>query len=88
MENIIVTGGFGFIGLNLMSFLTKKLHFIHNIDNYSLGHSYYDTLSRLQKLIKNYKEDINNNKVIKKYSRNQKYKKFFTWRLKAMLTDQ
>ena len=52
MENIIVTGGFGFIGLNLMSFLTNKKYIIHNIDNYSLGHSYYDTfLSKDQKIL-------------------------------------
>ena len=43
MENIIVTGGFGFIGLNLISFLTnKKKYIIHNIDNLSLGHSFFD----------------------------------------------
>ena len=43
MENIIVTGGFGFIGLNLISYLTNlKKYTIHNIDNLSLGHSFFD----------------------------------------------
>ena len=80
MENIIVTGGFGFIGLNLMSFLTnKKKYFIHNVDNLSLGHSYYDSfLSKEQKkLIKNYKEDINNNEVIKNILETKRIKKVF-----------
>ena len=31
MENIIVTGGFGFIGLNLMSFLTNKKNILFTI---------------------------------------------------------
>ena len=80
MENIIVTGGFGFIGLNLMSFLTnKKKYVIHNIDNYSLGHSYYDTfLSKDQKnLINNYKVDINNNEIIKNILETKNIKKVF-----------
>ena len=67
MENIIVTGGFGFIGLNLISFLTnKKKYVIHNIDNLSLGHSFFDNFlnANQKKLIQNYKEDINNSTLI------------------------
>ena len=67
MENIIVTGGFGFIGLNLISFLTnEKKYIVHNIDNLSLGHSFFDYfLNTNQKnLIQNYKEDINNSNVV------------------------
>ena len=67
MENIIVTGGFGFIGLNLISYLTNlNKYTIHNIDNLSLGHSFFDHfLNTNQKnQIKNYKEDINNSTLI------------------------
>ena len=62
MENIIVTGGFGFIGLNLLSFLTrKKKYFVHNIDNLSLGNTYVDNFltKEQKKLIQNHNWDIN-----------------------------
>ena len=67
MENIIITGGFGFIGLNLISFLTsKKKYIIHNIDNLSLGLSFFDIFldADQKKLIQNYKEDINNSTLV------------------------
>ena len=69
MENIIVTGGFGFIGLNLLSFLTnKKKYFVHNIDNLSLGHTYFDNFitKEQKKLIQNHNLDINEKTKIKK----------------------
>ena len=56
-KNIIVTGGLGFIGLNLISYLTsKKKYFVHNIDNFSLGHTYFQKfLTREQKkIVKNF----------------------------------
>ena len=80
MENILVTGGFGFIGLNLISFLTKnKKYFIHNIDNLSLGHTYFEQfLTKNQKnLVKNYKEDINNFSLINELLQTQNITKVF-----------
>ena len=65
MEKIIVTGGSGFIGSNLIKFLLQKKFFVINIDK-----SYYSKKSyNLNKVKKNYvffKLDINNkNKLIK-----------------------
>ena len=39
MKKIVVTGGNGFIGSNLVNFLTKKKYFVINIDKnkYSKG---------------------------------------------------
>ena len=68
MENIIVTGGFGFIGLNLLSYLTsKEKYFVHNIDNLLLGHTYFDNFltKEQKKLIQNHKWDINEKTKIK-----------------------
>ena len=74
MENIIVTGGLGFIGLNLLSYLTNKKYFIHNIDNFSLGHTYYEEFLApdQKKLIINYRLDINEKTQIKKLLENIK----------------
>ena len=70
MKKIIVTGGNGFIGSNLVKFLLSKKYFVINIDKnkYSKG-------SFLLKSIKNknyrfYKLDINSDKIFnifKKY---------------------
>tara|TARA_X000000950_G_scaffold287842_1_gene401899 strand:- start:1034 stop:2032 length:999 start_codon:yes stop_codon:yes gene_type:complete len=80
MENIIVTGGLGFIGLNLLSYLTnKKKYFVHNIDNFSLGHTYFDDfLTKDQKLlIKNHKIDINQSDKVKKILEDYNINKIF-----------
>ena len=37
MKNILVTGGAGFIGTNLIKTLIKDNHHITSIDNYSTG---------------------------------------------------
>ncbi len=37
MKNILVTGGAGFIGMNLIKILLKKGHNVTSIDNYSTG---------------------------------------------------
>jgi len=68
MKNIIiVTGGAGFIGSNLIKYLVKKTQFkIISIDNYSTGtkknHSYHKNV----KYIKD--ENINISKTLKKYT--------------------
>ncbi len=37
MKNIIVTGGAGFIGINLIKTLVNQGHMITSLDNYSTG---------------------------------------------------
>ena len=80
MENILVTGGLGFIGLNLIATLSKSDdYFIHNIDNFSLGHTFYeDFLTNRQKdKVKNYKFDINEKDRIFEILQEHKVKKCF-----------
>lgn len=80
MENILITGGYGFIGLNLLSRLSKtKRYFIHNIDNLSLGHTYYGNfLSKQQKkIIKNYNFNINEKDKVSSLLNKYKIRKCF-----------
>ena len=65
MKKIIVTGGAGFIGSNLVKYLLKKKYFVINIDKLSYSANPYN-LKNLNKN-KNYvffKVDINNKKKI------------------------
>ena len=65
---IVVTGGAGFVGSNLISFLIKKTNFkILSIDNYSTGKKNHIKSSRVKYLkstakifqyLKNYKNKI------------------------------
>ena len=67
MKKIVVTGGAGFIGSNLVKLLLKKNYFVINIDNLSYSANPYNL-----KYIKNnknyrfYKVDINNKKEVLK----------------------
>lgn len=65
MHTIVITGGLGFIGSNLINILNKKNYFIVNIDkvNYS---SNFKNISNNIKNYKFYKQDINNKNFIKK----------------------
>ena len=70
MKKIIITGGLGFIGSNLIKILNKKKFFIINIDKIS----YASNKNNIPNNIKNYKfykENINNKysivKILKKY---------------------
>ena len=58
MKKIIVTGGSGFIGSNLVKFLLKKNYFVINIDNLSYSANPYNL--KIIKIIKN----INSIKLI------------------------
>lgn len=64
MNTIIVTGGLGFIGSNLIRLLNKKNYYIINIDkiNYSSNHLNVPDNIRNYRF---YKEDINNRTAIK-----------------------
>jgi dTDP-glucose 4,6-dehydratase len=65
MKTIIITGGLGFIGSNLVNILSKKKYFIINIDKIT----YASSLNNISDNIKNYKfykQDINNQNFIKK----------------------
>ncbi len=65
-KNIIITGGLGFIGSNLIETLIKKKYFVINIDKVNYASNYYNT-RKFYKLsnYKFYKVDINNKKKIK-----------------------
>ena len=70
MKKIVVTGGNGFIGSNLVNFLTKKKYFVINIDKNKYSNGSYLLKNLSKKYYKFYKLDINNKKifhVLKKY---------------------
>ena len=60
MEKIVVTGGSGFIGTNLVNLLLKKKFFVINIDKLSYSSNNYKKIK--SKNYKLYKVDINNRK--------------------------
>ena len=71
MKKIIVTGGSGFIGSNLVNYLIKKKYFVINIDKFTYSSNNYNKNKLSKKKYKFIKFDINNKtklkKVIKKY---------------------
>ena len=72
MKRIIVTGGAGFIGSNLVKYLLKKKYFVINIDklNYSANLKNLEELSKIKNYIF-FKTDLNDKKkiikILKKY---------------------
>ncbi len=70
MKKIIVTGGLGFIGSNLIELLLKKKYFVINIDKISYSSNFYNT--REFKKNKNYKFikcDIKSKKIEKIFNK-------------------
>ena len=72
MHRIIVTGGLGFIGSNLIKTLLKKKYYVINLDKVSYSSNFYNTKEYLRN--KNYKfikcDLLNKNKlkkIINKY---------------------
>ena len=63
MKNIIVTGGLGFIGSNLIELLLKKKFKVINIDKITYSSSFYNTSSFKKNYIF-YKCDLNNKKKL------------------------
>ena len=64
MKKIIVTGGLGFIGSNLIELLLSKNFYVINIDKVTYSSNFYNT--KEFKKNKNYKFikcDINNKKI-------------------------
>jgi len=65
-KNIIITGGLGFIGSNLIKILIKKKYFVINIDKISYASNFYNTLKfNKSKNYRFYKANINDKKQIK-----------------------
>src|SRR6056300_284544 len=65
MKKVIVTGGLGFIGSNLIELLIKKKFFVINIDKVTYSSNFYNV--KQFKRIKNYKFlklDINSKKLL------------------------
>ena len=67
MKKIVVTGGSGFIGSNLVKYLLKKKYFVINIDKLSYSSNPYNTKDiALNKNYIFYRTDINNKIKVKK----------------------
>ena len=65
MNKIVVTGGLGFIGSNLIDLLIKKGFFVINIDKVSYASNFYNTLNfKKNKNYKHLKLNINNKKKL------------------------
>ena len=61
MKKIIVTGGSGFIGSNLVNFLIKKKYFVINIDKLTYASNKKVHFNKSNKFYKFYKLDLKKN---------------------------
>ena len=77
MKKIIVTGGSGFIGSNLVNYLIKKKYFVLNLDKLTYSSNKYDEKIRKKKNYKLLKVDINDQKKLIKIFKNYKPKCIF-----------
>ena len=67
MQKIIVTGGLGFIGSNLIDLLLKNKYFVINIDKVTYSSNFYNVKEFSKKNYKFIKCDLNNKKKLKKF---------------------
>ena len=65
MKKIVITGGNGFIGSNLVNFFIKKKFFVINIDKNKYSKGSYLLKSIKSKNYKFYNFDINNKQILK-----------------------
>ncbi len=77
MKKIIVTGGSGFIGSNLINYLINKKYFVINIDKLTYASNKYDNKIRSRKNYKFFKVDINNKTRLIKIIKANKPKAIF-----------
>jgi dTDP-glucose 4,6-dehydratase len=77
MDKVIVTGGNGFIGSNLIKFLLQKNYFVINIDKNTYSKNSYVLKDVKKKKYIFYKLDINNKKKILAILKKQKPKFIF-----------
>ena len=77
MKKIIVTGGSGFIGSNLVDFLIKKRFFVVNIDKLTYSSNNYKNTFRNKKNYRLFKVDINNKRIISKIIKKYRPKAIF-----------
>ena len=77
MKKIIVTGGSGFIGSNLINYLINKKYFVINIDKLTYASNRYDNKIRSRKNYKFFKVDINNKTRLIKIIKANKPKAIF-----------
>ena len=69
---IVVTGGCGFVGYNLIKYLIKKTNFnIISLDDYSSGSKKNHIKNKKVKYLKGHTKDIN--KILKKYQKKNKF---------------
>ena len=89
MKKIIVTGGLGFIGSNLIKLLLSKKYYVINIDKVSLSSNFYNVKefsnSNKYKFIK---VDLNNKVKFLIYLININHMLYLILQLKLMLIDQ
>ena len=92
MKKIIVTGGLGFIGSNLIDLLLKKNFFVINIDKATYSSNYYNVKEfKDSKRYKFIKLDIKNKNLKKILKKNMRMldafyqQKMLEWELATML---
>ena len=81
LKKVIVTGGYGFIGSNLIKYLLNKNYFVINVDKLSYSANLYNLKEIQNNKYTFFKTDINNRKSFFKILK--KYKPFAVFNLAA-----
>ena len=77
MKKVIVTGGSGFIGSNLVHYLIKKKYFVINIDKMTYSSNNFYKKKIKKNFFRFYKIDLNNKKKLQKIINKYKPKAIF-----------